>query len=532
MSRYRGRLSRAQLISGAMATGALAACGGGNTATPTPASTATCGIVPASQSQDRFGLSKILSDKVFDGIDKKALSANFDPSTQIDASTQGYFAQSGQQPQTGNVIQQIPSQGIVIQSPGTYTFGGNILWRPNGVTCSAITIQSSNVTLDLAGFTLTASVSDTSQMNAGIVVVGGNSNITIQNGTVAGVSEYGILAAHACGLNISAITVTGLCMQNLNIRLLTPAGIYVTGSTDVAISNCSVTQSNVTTDSSAGIQLIGTSNATVTGCHVSGLVNNDGAVQAFSLIRCTAVTTTACEADTLQSHFNGNILTTGHTVLGFCPIFCYHISYVNCSATGLTGCCDDCHGMSVFLDSDVTVTGFQANNVLDGVAQSNTGAKATGLEVYGEKVTLTNCVVNGIKAINPQDKQAAGFSAWGTQIQFQGCQANNVTVQDDVGGGSFGTGFGWAPDPRPEFAYIGAYFVTYTDCTANQCDVGFDTWYHVFSTWTRPVTTNCTTPILVQPGGTRTVSADACSECTVPITVKLTNFAFGNTYPS
>jgi hypothetical protein len=537
MSQHGGSLSRAQLIGGMLATGALAGCRGSNTIaafSPTAVATAVpdCLGIPVPS----IGANEIFSDPLFAALDKAALEAVFDPTPQIQALYQAYFTQIGQQVQVGNVIRQIPSAGIVIQSPGTYTFAGNMLWTPNDVQCSAITIQCSNVTLDLAGFTLTASISDKSQQMTGILVLGPIANptvenITITNGTVANVTEYGILAASVCGLNLTGITVTGVCLQNINIRYLTPAGIQVSGSINVVISECNVTQLNVTTDSSAGIMLMSTIQARVSGCIASGLVNNDGAVQGFSCIKCIGVTTNNCQANTLQTHFNTNILTSGHTVLGFCPILCSQLSYADCSASGLTGCCDDCHGMSVFLDSLVTVSGFRATNVVDGVSPSNTGAKATGLEVYGVDVTVTDSTVSAITAINPQDKQAAGFSAWGLDIQFERCEASNVVAQDDVGGGSRGTGFGWAPDPRSYFRCVGAYGVTYTDCTADSCEVGFDTWYHVDSTWTRPVYTNCETDILVEPGGTRTLTGDACSECIPPITVTLTNFASGNTYP-
>ncbi len=531
MSQRTDSLSRAQLIGGMLGTGALAACGGGVSTTPvSPAP--TC----ATASTTSSALNQIFSNSAFNGLDKAAIAATFDHSSNIAALAAGYLTQSGQQIQTASVIRNIPSAGIVIQSPGTYTLGNNILWNPNAVQCAAITIQCSNVTLNLAGFTLTASISDKSQQIAGIQVAGPAANptltnISITNGTIANAPEYGILATGVCGLNISRITVTGVCMQNLAVRLLTPAGIQVTSSETVTISDCSVTQMNVTTDSSAGIMLFKTAGATVTNCNVTGMVNNDGAVQAFSLIACISVTTTGCVAQTLQSHFNGNTLTSGHTVLGFCPIFCLNLSYVNCTASGLTGCCDDCHGMSVFLDAQVTVSGFKADNVVDGVSPSNTGAKATGLEVFGVGVTVTDSAVSNIKAINPQDKQSTGFSAWGLGIQFTRCTASNISVEDDLGTGSHGTGYGWAPDPRAIFAYFGALFVTYTDCSADHCDVAFDTWYHVNSTWIRPVYTNSTIGFLVEPGGTRGLSANACSECDPPISVTLTNIETGNTFP-
>lgn len=531
MSQRMGSLSRAEMIGGMIATGALAGCAPGATGASAPIAP-RCVAAPT----NRVGVNEIFSDPVFKDVDKAALVEAFDRSPKVEALYQGYFAQAGQQPQIGNVIQRIPSGGIVIQSPGTYTLGGDMLWSPNDVPCSAITIQCSDVTLDLAGFALTAAVSDKSQQITGILVRGSAAsptitNITVMNGTVANVSEHGILATDVCGLNISRITVSGVCMQNLATRFLTPAGIKVSRSVDVAVTDCNVTRMEVTTDSCAGIFLLNTIQAAVSGCRTSSLVNHDGAVQGFSYINCVNVTTTGCAAESLQSHFNGNVLTTGHTVLGFCPIFCWNLSYADCSASGLTGCCDDCHGMSVFLDAQVTVSRFRADHIVDGVAPSNSGAKATGLEVYGVGVKVIDSAVSSIKAINPQDKQATGFSAWGLAIQFERCEASLVIAQDDLGNGSRGTGFGWAPDPRKYFCYIGAMEVTYTDCIADQCQVGFDTWYHVDSKWIRPLQMNCQIGILVEPGATRTLSGNPCSECQPPISVTLTNFERGNTYP-
>jgi len=181
------------------------------------------------------------------------------------------------------------------------------------------------------------------------------------------------------------------------------------------------------------------------------------------------------------------------------------------------------------LDNDVTVSGFTAQNVVDGVSPSNSGAKSTGLEVYGNFVTITDCSVSGIKAINPQDKQAAGFSAWGSVITFERCKAKNVTVVKNLVPDALAVGFGWAPDPREQFAHIGAVGTRYIDCTAEQCEVGFDTWFHVNSTWVCPKTINCKTDVLIQPGAKRTISCDPCSECDPTFDVTLTNIASGNT---
>jgi hypothetical protein len=191
--------------------------------------------------------------------------------------------------------------------------------------------------------------------------------------------------------------------------------------------------------------------------------------------------------------------------------------------------------MSVFLDAFVTVTNFTARAVTDGVTPSNSGAKATGLEVYGAGVLINDCSVENIKAINPQDKQSTGFSAWGAAIKFSNCKATGVIVCDENGnqnsGLGYGAGFGWAPDPRIPFRNLGAYKVEYVDCSASDCQVGFDTWFHIDSTWTDISCTNCGITVLVEPGASRTLSCDPCSECNPPITAVITNIASGNSYP-
>lgn len=521
-----------------LATGALAACGGGSTASPPPTASPLCPDVAAAIK----GIADILSDPVFAGVDQTALTAFFDLTTDYIKFTQGYFALTGQQPQRDNVIRSIPPGGIVIDAPGTYTLAGDIGWTPSTGQCAAISIQCNDVTLDFAGWTLRASGADTSQRIAGVVVgsplsAGGNvalGNVQIKNGTIANIPEYGILGTGVCGLAVSGMTVRGVCMNNTSIPYETPVGIFIGSSENVTISDCSVTGMNVTTASCAGIMLMRTIGGTVNGCTADSLTNNDGAVQGFSCISSINVATTKCTASNLQSFNQGKTTTSGHTILGFCPILCYNLTYVDCSAVNMIGCCDDCHGMSIFIDAQVTVSNFHADTVVDGPPPYNTGAKATGLEVYGAGVTVLHSTVTNIHANNPQDLQSTGFSAWGKDIHFVDCHASNVTVTDDYNKGCLAEGFGWAPDPRTKFGFprVGAYNVTYYDCTADSCAIGFDSWMHQDSTWSNLTITNCATPILVQPPGTqRTVTCDACSECSPSLSTQVVNIAQNNTFP-
>jgi hypothetical protein len=387
----------------------------------------------------------------------------------------------------------------------------------------------------MANFSLTATVQDNSKLIAGICIRNDVSNITLQNGTLVNMCFYGICAETVQGLTIENITVSGLVFDNLDTRLLCPAGIHIDTATNVTVANCTVQFLYVTADSSAGIQILDTTTGTVSGCLMSNFVNYDGSVQGFSYINSSGIATSSCTSDAFQSHFKSNIQTPGHTVLGFIPIFCMDLTYEDCTATNIIGCCDDCHGMSVFLDALVSVTNFTASTITDGVAQSNSGAKTTGLEVYGALVSINNCSVENITAISPQDKQSTGFSAWGVGIAFTGCSATNVVVTDNQGNKNpalgYGTGFGWAPDPRHPFRDVGAYGVEYKGCSARDCQVGFDTWNHVDSMWTDVSCTNCDIDILVEPGGTRTLSGNPCSECNPPLIATITNMASGNIFP-
>lgn len=490
-------------------------------------------------------LDRLFASEGMKQFNQDILHGKLDISPAIEASVASTSPRRSQVQQAGNSITQIPASGIQITASGLYTFANDITWNAAAGANAAILISAANVTLDLQGHTLTAVIPDRTIAVAGIAADQSASNVTIQNGVLSNMSMYGVLASNAQVVTVINITVTGQTFSNIAQRAQCPSGILASGCSNVTVAGCTVEQMSVTSDSCAGVLLFNTGGAldpgspfsnSITNCVVADITNSDGAVQGFSLIWSASVHAAGCTARRLQSFFNENTLTTGHTVLGFIPWLCANLKFDNCTADSITGCCDDAHGMSVFLAADIQVNSFTASNVTDGVCPTKTGAKATGLEVYGLAVHVSNSQVSNITAMRPQDLQSTGFSAWGSDIDFDGCTAANVTVVDQNGQPNTlygnGTGFGWAPDPRAEFAHIGAYNVTYNNCSATNCQVGFDTWYHVDSTWTNVSPTQPGTGILVQPGGIRTLTANACSEGGPSgIKTTITNIASGNTYP-
>jgi hypothetical protein len=272
---------------------------------------------------------------------------------------------------------------------------------------------------------------------------------------------------------------------------------------------------DVKTGSTAAIQMTGTYSSKISNCQVYNMINRDGACTGIGHALCDEAEVNGCIVTTLTSEFIDNLNTEGHTAIGIIPVASANIRIKNCKVTNITGCCDDAHGISVFECIGAVVKNCKVENVLDGAGPTQTGAKATGIEVYGSGVKVIKCSVKNIVAINPQDKQSTGFScAQGTGISFIKCRAENVRVVNENGEQNpslgYGTGFGWAPDPR---IVEPAVDVLYKHCTAKNCQVGFDSWFHINALWNDIESDNNAIPILAINPYPRTLSCDPCSEC-------------------
>jgi hypothetical protein len=453
--------------------------------------------------------------------------------------------------QTGDetCITAIPSYGYTIVKPGVYTFGNDINWTPSGLLSSAITIACGDVLLDMKNFKLEASGANC-KTSIGINVSqnGGNiccNTVVIKNGTIKNMGFYGITASNTYGLKIQDMVVDQLTYPYFDV--LPPSGILVQEAYSFIIDNCKIQNINVTAIMATGILLMKANMGTVSNCNVNNLTNNDGVTGAYVYNNCSLIESSNCETSNLRTYFNADPLSViGHTCIGFMPTDSNNLTFTNCKATEITGCCDDCHGMSLFTVNTAVVYGFFADGILDGncvegACQTKTGAKATGLEVYGNNILVRNSTVQNIFAIVPQNLQATGFSACGAKITFENCSARNVKVwnsnqKPDTNYG-YGCGFGWAPDPRPQYV-IPAVSVSYDNCVSSDCQVGFDTWNHQNSVWKNAQSISCGIGIMVEAINTlRTYSMNFCSELpdANPLSPSkqfpIYNCAEDNTYP-
>lgn len=450
---------------------------------------------------------------------------------------------------TETVINEIPPAGYYINQPGKYVLGQSINWSPpaDGIFFAAIVIQCDNVELDFQGNTLTA-VDEGNHTAIGVIVLNSDadnpcnhvyihSSTPQKNGTIAGMGLCGLWAVNTNALKIANITVEGLTYPDFTDL---PSAFFLLGAQSFSIDSCSVQNVSITAMLAGAFLLIASNRGTVSNCTVNTFTNNDGVACGYPYFECSDIATNNCSVTDLTTFFGGNPESTiGHTCIGFMPAKCTNLYFNGCTASKIYGCCDDCHGMSLFPVNGAVINNFTASEVHDGLGPQKTGAKATGLELYGSDIIVTNSQVSNITAIVPQDLQATGFSACGTNILFDSCTATGVTVyntekQPDTSHG-YGTGFGWAPDPRKEFNHP-SKSVTYKDCTANFCQLGFDTWNHQDSCWSNPVTSNCGKVYLIQPVGTiRTFTMNFCSELppnSPSDTFPIVNNISGNIYPS
>lgn len=434
------------------------------------------------------------------------------------------------------VIDEIPPSGITINAPGTYVFGNDITWSPSG-SGQAILIASEDVTLDLKDYKLT---SVTTSFNTTGIVALLSQNLTIKNGIIENMAYRGIDCTACSNIVIEHITVDGLNIENTTVYTV-PVGILVSASSIAFVNKCKVKNIDVKTGSCAAIQMTGTYNSRIWNCHVSNLLNRDGACTGIGHLLCDLADVKSCKLEGLKSEFIDNLNTEGHTAIGLIPFISTNLWLRDCKISNVTGCCDDAHGISVFECTNAVVEKCKVFSVLDGVGPTNTGAKATGIEVYGSDVQIIECSVDYISAINPQDKQATGFSvAQGARTKFIDCHAKNVKVYNEFGiediSKGYGTGFGWAPDPR---IVEPAVNILYKNCSAKYCQVGFDSWFHIDSIWDNIYSKCNGIDILNQDDSAqRTLSCDACSECGCtfagcypnPFSITITNVARNNLF--
>jgi hypothetical protein len=151
----------------------------------------------------------------------------------------------------------ISSVPYTISAPGTYVLGSNLTY--SSAAGAAITILSSNVTLDLGGHYLYFPGTPTS--NVGVYVHNAG-NVIIQNGIIA-VFHYGIYIEHTGGTALNS----GNIVQNLRLTNVT-YGVVLSTVAESIVRNNQIT--SLTSNHGTGIDSEGAGGNLISGNVISG----------------------------------------------------------------------------------------------------------------------------------------------------------------------------------------------------------------------------------------------------------------------
>ena len=430
---------------------------------------------------------------------------------------------------TNTIITDIPPNGIVISSPGIYTFNNNINWISNQ-NAVAITILSSNVILDFNGYTLNCINNQSGTIGVTSILT---QNVVIKNGQIKGTGLFGIMSILVTNFNVKNMKISNIGNPDKNSI---SAGIllffnYKSNLDKIKIYNIHGNNLNV-----SGILVFDSLVIDITRCCLKNLFNNAGICSGLGFTDTRYINMKNIKIYKLRTGLEENLNAPGHTCIGIVPFMCQYVNVEDCHMENIKGSCDDAHGISLFVVDNAVVKNCIVKHVSDGFGGK--GAKATGIEIYGTRgidanILVTNCYVEDITANNPGNKQAAAYSVAGMAVKFEKCVAKDITVYNQFGkrdhNAGQGVGFGWAPDIREIYIYPAKY-VLYCDCFAENCQVGFDTFNHQYSVWCN-ISYKCNKiSILEEKNNSRIFYCDQCSECpNGPKYVVVNNGAIHNT---
>jgi|GEM_PF-5147957 len=329
--------------------------------------------------------------------------------------------------------------GFVIQAPGCYMLKGNIIFDPSvSQSTSAITIQSSNVTLNLGGHKLSQLMPQSGGPISG-VTANSISSISIMNGSIGDFTGAAIGIQNSNNIVVANLTIlnTGLPMAN--------GGLQINDSANILVS-----QVNAISNFGSGMYLHGVTNATVSNSHFDNNLPGNVAPQFFTTGQVGAGayidSSPSTETDTVlvrDSTFNGN---SGDSDGGGMEIGIYSLlpvknvtvvrsTFLNNFNNGIQGLFNDASGLVLLF-----VTNFLIQDVVAS-GQRHPGPPGPLLAVAGATGFSINACNNGLIVNGSADNNVgAGYSSLG--MRLRGC--NNVLVKNSHASGNINTSFGQA----------------------------------------------------------------------------------------
>lgn len=365
-------------------------------------------------------------------------------------------------------------KGFVIKNPGHYIVCDNVIFKPSKKhkTQAAITIASSNVTLDLGGNALSYSLprrKKSSAIVAGIMIESSAASVSIQNGSITDFTGAGILYQQNEGIQVSGVTI---------LRTGVPSsygGLQINDSSDIVIDNV-IALNNF----GSGMYLHGVIKATVSNSHFDDNVGGNVAPQLFTgpgLVASGVYVDSSPNTETSDVLFQdctfnrnsagsdaGGMEVGPYTLLPVRNITVLRCEFLDNFMTGELAEFNDASGLVLvfvtdYVIKDVVASG-QRHPFPPGGLVITSGA--TGISINA----CNNGVIENCQAF---DNVGQGASSIG--IRARGC--NNLLVKNCEASANINTGsgeaFGFYTDPEHYvfFPSLGTANI-FKDCVAQQ----------------------------------------------------------------
>lgn len=290
-----------------------------------------------------------------------------------------------------------------ITAPGKYYVYNKTTYTPAGAsTTPAITINASNVILDLQGFVLSQATGTVNSID-GIQITSGQTDVTIRNGTISGFQAHGIEAlGNHNRLLFKDLTVTGCAFTGI--------GITAGTSNNVSIKNCLInnclTSASVAAAVAAGVLLNSINNVTIDNLKIS----NTG-------LLATANSASGLRLNSVNSgYITNSIVENSRVGFGFDTNSSIGIIYDNCLAVNNTG---NTNQLAYSL-SGAASTYCQYINCISSSNKATSGARGFDASTLA---TLQGCTVEGTTLTG-----AVGTSLIGVNLDNKSVAANTIVA--------------------------------------------------------------------------------------------------------
>ncbi len=289
------------------------------------------------------------------------------------------------------VITDIPPEGLTIDKAGAYSFAGDIEWAGREWALAAITIEASDVVLDMKGHCLSAPRNVQLSGTIGIFADKAH-NLSLRNGTIKGFQLIGVTLANSEDVTLSEIVISDI---GNGVPGYTPTGLYATTCMNLTLDKVFVRKVNGSWSGSnspgqivSGISLIGCAKVNIGG-RVSGINGYSSVVSGVFGIFCDGITLKNLEIDDV----NGSGVNVSGASFGISK----NISIQESMVSNLHNDAGVCSGIATDDCQHITVLNTTVNRLSTGLMPNE---NAIGHTCIGMVFAPTRVVEGGVSKIN------------------------------------------------------------------------------------------------------------------------------------